>query len=282
MSKIYSPMKKLIATTFLSLTTCFLSLAQLSNASFEIWNQNLPDGWFSALIPGYPVMVQSTDAHAGAYCVQLNVVSINGNPYGSSLSTGSINGLTTPITYVPQSINFWYKFNSVGGDQLSVATFVYSAGNLVAIGSTQINTASVYTLGSFNTINLSGSSSADSIQISFFINNPAGATHVGSSANIDDVVATFPTGILTNNLTDDIKIGPVPAKDQLHINMNKVINTNLTGIVYDMNGSVIKTIIISSNTTNYSFDVNEIPNGNYVLRLLSDRKSCSKVFSIEK
>lgn len=282
MSKIYSPMKKLIATTFLSLTTCFLSLAQLSNTSFEAWNQNLPDGWFSALIPGYPVMVQSTDANAGAYCVQLNVVDINGNPYGSSISTGNANSFYVPISYVPPSINFWYKLNSVGGDQLSVLSFVYSGGNMVALGSTQMNGVANYTQVSLNLINLTGAIIADSIQVSFLINNPGGATHVGSSANIDDVVATFPTGILTNNLTDDFKIGPVPAKDKLHINMNKVINTNLTGIVYDMNGSVIKTIIISSNTTNYSFDINEIPNGNYVLRLLSDGKSCSKVFSIEK
>lgn len=275
-------MSKIVPSILYLLVHCTLSFAQLPNPSFETWNQGLPDGWFSALIPGYPVMVQSTDAHAGAYSVQLNVVNINGNPYGSSLNTGSSNGLTTPISYVPSAIDFWYKFNSIGGDQLSVTTLVYSAGNLVALGSIQLNTSSVYTPGSFNTINLSGASTADSIQISFFINNPAGATHVGSSANIDDVIAALPAGIIINNLKDDFKIGPVPAKDNLFITTNNTIKTNLTGILYDSNGKMLKTIIIGGNTPNYHIDLSDIPNGNYILQLLYKDKSITKIFSIKK
>lgn len=272
-------------TYTLILMICMLSsrlLAQIPNGSFETWSQNVPNSWFAALIPGYPVLVQSTDAHTGAYSVQLNVVDIGGNPYGSSLSTGSANSLYVPISYVPGAIEFWYKLTTSGGDQLSTVALVYSGGNIVALGSTSLNTASTYTQATYSITNLTGATTADSIQISFIVNNPAGGTHVGTSAIIDDVGAPLASGISNSQLAETFKIGPNPVKNVLGIKAEKALTGNVTATIYDISGRVMKTFVLTNNKLWYQVDVAELTNGTYVLHFISDGKSFSKLISVDK
>ncbi len=266
---------------------CFrFSYGQLPNNSFETWNAGLPDGWFAALIPGYNILEQSNDAHSGSYCAKLNVVDISGNPYGSSLYTGDVNGLTTPINYVPGSVDFWYKMTTLGGDQLSAVVFVYGGGNMIGLGSIQLNSAAAYTQASLPVLNLTGATSADSINVTFIINNPAGATHIGTTAQVDDVTLTVTSGINSANNTSSaaLVINPNIINDVLNLNYESKIQGSITVSIYSTNGKMVKSFNteVTKGVNRIACDLNDIANGSYICNLKSERKNIAKSFIVNR
>lgn len=279
-------MRKLYFICCLTFFCAGSSFCQLPNNSFETWNAGLPDGWFAALIPGYNILEQSTDAHSGSYCAKLNVVDISGNPYGSSLYTGDVNGLTTPISYVPGSVDFWYKLTTLGGDQLSAVVFVYGGGNMIGLGSIQLNSAAAYTQASLPVLNLTGATSADSINVTFIINNPAGATHIGTTAQVDDVTLTVSSGInpIKNSASAALEINPCIINDVLNLKYESNIQGSITVSIYSTNGKMTKSFNteVTKGVNRIAFNLNDIASGSYICNLKSEHQNIAKSFIVNR
>lgn len=127
------------------------AFSQLPNGSFETWKAvlgvDLPQGWFtsSATVPGsdvYPV-TKTDDKQDGSYAIRLQTIKTNSMGEQRITQGMAITGkidlskgvqLGFPLTYRPEKLAFYYKYQPVFGDSMSIFMTVKVAGEPDPIG----------------------------------------------------------------------------------------------------------------------------------------------------
>jgi hypothetical protein len=166
------------------------ALAQnpIPNPGFETWSSGNPVGWYTSNdgLPGS--VTQTADRHAGSWAVRGDVVEIfpgfNGQPM---IMTGEMSeGFLTDTQW--GSLEGFYKFNSVTGDQLLFSVSFTSADSGTVGGGSMFLPATGSTYQPFTVpIFWSGPGLPDTGYIFAFIYGPSGTPpHLGSYFQFDD------------------------------------------------------------------------------------------------
>lgn len=100
----------------------------------------------------------------------------------------------------------------------------------------------------------------------------------GNNILINEKVEVYlPTSIAKgNNLKMNVKVFPNPSADVLAIQINGLLEHDLTASLYDLNGRIIKTTTISQGSTIWHLDTKTIYNGEYILILGGAGEKISK------
>lgn len=108
-------MKKNILFVLLiaSVVPCF---GQLQNPSFETWDAGDPLYWATSNFYNPGTAIQSTDAHAGDFALNLNIVL---DSTGAAVAPYAINNF--PLTTMPQVLTFWIKGNLAGNNNVNAS-----------------------------------------------------------------------------------------------------------------------------------------------------------------
>jgi len=221
---------------------CFstASNSQILNGGFENWTAGLPDNWWGVLFPPYDLLTQSTSAHSGSYAVRLHIDDLGGGqPFGTPLSTGNGVVTTHPLTFVPHSVSFWYKLNSIGGDELTITALVYSGGTGSGVAVVAFPAAASYTYISTTIQYGVVPANADSIAIIVLITHPSGTTHIGSEAFIDDIGISTSTGINNLSAVNNFQILPNPANKFISIELPSIVNKTSEILITDATGRLV-------------------------------------------
>lgn len=80
-----------------------------------------------------------------------------------------------------------------------------------------------------------------------------------------------------NNQLEILNISPNPSSDYINIVLNKNIDSYLIEI-YDLSGSLVKTLYIEEMTSNIELNISELGQGIYSLKLISSEETLSKKF----
>jgi hypothetical protein len=96
----------------------------------------------------------------------------------------------------------------------------------------------------------------------------SGNTGMGSGHNVpSEAVTTYdPTVGITDVKNNDITVYPNPLHNLLGIRIDGTVN-NLTGIISDVTGKEVKRLDNLMSSSDYSFDISDMPAGIYFLRL---------------
>lgn len=195
---------------------------QLSNSNFDSWTSKT----FSGLISWSAYnseTTKTTDHYKGDAAVVIPVVDYgSGNIYGSALSLGEGDPFNQPgIPYGKSNdtLVFYYKFNSVGGDSAYVMANLTQNGNFVGSGYAILEPQATYTRF---TLPLNAMQTPDTLRISFGCGT--GQEHpasIGSELKVDEVTLLsepLNTGLLNWTKTaTDAKIYPNPMSTELNI-----------------------------------------------------------------
>lgn len=95
-------------------------------------------------------------------------------------------------------------------------------------------------------------------------------------------IPSITTGIDQLTAPTDIKIYPVPANDVLNITINQLAADTRILEVYDMMGKAVLQEKLKENTAAVSLNVDALPNGNYLLRIIGDYSQHTARFSISR
>jgi len=263
MNKIYT----LIPVLFFA----FISQAQnpIPNSSFETWTN-----------PAYPnncsnstSITKSTTAHTGQFAAKGEMVSGSPEP---DLAIGGGNGFAVSGTYT--YLNFYYIFNKVGNETMQVVLYLDNdnTGTTVGLVNSTISTASAtYVAKSIPISNTGSGATSGMIDFTLFSNN------VGSYFIIDDVsLSSTPLAV------EDIQKEAV----SLHVYPN--LATNVVRLSFDneqgkettiqVNNMMGQTVLELRTTTNKtSFDVSQLPAGNYVVAVKNEEAILTKQLMIQ-
>jgi hypothetical protein len=168
----------------ISLTVPGQMTAQIPNPGFEVWNAGLPEGWITSNVPGIATpLTASTTRRSGSFAARGEVVSAFSSAWPPNLWS------VFPQTQLPQSIQFYYQFAPLGGDELLVTVFFYDGFQPIAAADTAITAAA----GAFTLLDLPveaflpGTPDSCYIYISIAGTGQEGNPTLGSTFHIDDV-----------------------------------------------------------------------------------------------
>ena len=269
-------MKKLLIISSILITApIYRGLAQ-PNGSFENWSTTFgvidPDNWqtgnlLSLLSPPNPLSAFKAigvDKHSGNYALKLQTIYLNNNPdpnlfldtmgiafTGKILINPVSSTMGYPYTGRPAMLEFWAKYQPVGGDNAEVGVLLKKwngvSSDTVAFGSVIIGAVSQYTLFQCNLVyRLPELPDSAGIALSSSLKTTA---RVGSTLFIDDLAFTGWVGIDEyNNYTDKVKIYPNPAKENITIDAQISEADNVQ--VDDVSGKLIGVYKIRNYSTN--------------------------------
>lgn len=117
-----------------------------------------------------------------------------------------------------------------------------------------------------------------------------GPTYYGNKTalkvtSIAETTTTYsaPLTVSENNLNDSkIKIIPNPASDLIAIQMNGLTEDNLTIELFDVSGKLVKSTKLNAGQSIAYFDVQDIYDGTYFIRISDGKNSVSKSVIIKK
>lgn len=117
-----------------------------------------------------------------------------------------------------------------------------------------------------------------------------GPTYYGNKTalkvtSIAETTTTYsaPLTVSENNLNDSkIKIIPNPASDLIAIQMNGLTEDNLTIELFDVSGKLVKSTKLNAGQSIAYFDVQDIYDGTYFIRIADGKNSVSKSVIIKK
>jgi hypothetical protein len=228
-------MGKLILSFVFAMTFGFV-YAQVPNPDFENWdsiaNYENPEGWtssneFSSNVG--PASVVKDTGYTGNYSAKISTVYLgfSGLPYVGILSNGNVSSLGdsvwggSPITVIPDSIHFAYKYTSAdsGAHARFIALFFRNTNgdanrDTVAVASFIIPQLSTF-LPTQVPVFLSDTvnRTVDSVLLVFFSSNNFSSPDDGSLW-IDDITFGGPLGIIEASKEDiAIDIFPNPVND---------------------------------------------------------------------
>jgi hypothetical protein len=108
-----------------------------------------------------------------------------------------------------------------------------------------------------------------------------GVVQVGNTGpNSGKNVISEPVNVYTStnfiNNSIEFLVYPNPAKNNVNVYLSPSFNKNMSATIYDVFGRALKTVNNIQTGVNYNIDVNDLPNGNYVLQINSDLGKTNK------
>jgi hypothetical protein len=287
-------MKKLLLS-FAALALFLTAQAQqVQNPGFESWTSGsnvFPLNWgsFSQMVvalgqPNPMLEVQSTVKHTGMFAILLqtqNVALAGGNVQGE-ICTGPLtlvggNKVTRgfqAFTGQPQSYDFWYEFNAIGGDTASTVilltkwnTVAHKRDTLAVGGSNIVGAQASYTHMAVS-INWLTVGVPDSIQLVFQSSIKHGGQTVptGGKLYLDDINMSLSNGIASLEADHSFSAFPNPASTSLTVS-----STNAHFLtVYDLTGRALNTYAFFNKMV--QADVNTYANGIYSYAVMDQNK----------
>ena len=108
-------------------------------------------------------------------------------------------------------------------------------------------------------------------------------SNAGNNLYLDDVNLQFVTGISQPLLTNDIDVYPNPTNGILNFNLNSVKGKQVTVKIFNSLGEVVlEKEIENSNSGTCSLNLSELPAGNYITQIISDKNSSQYKISLQK
>lgn len=251
-----------------------LSLAQLSNTSFENWNGTEPADWLTNLNFAPGSVTQSENAHNGAKSISLNLVEIDGANYGGAIYTNN-SGNNGYDGSAPRFLSGWYIFNQAGTDEATVEVAAYAGGSVAGYGTTNLAPSEVFKQFILPVDYAFSVSTIDFADFSFQIlpQNINNETHLGSFLILDDLAIVYDfTGIneTGNNQAGLVQAYPSPASDKLSVTYIIANAATIQLQLFDALGrlvSISTTATLTAGTYKTEFDTSVLPNGIYQCRL---------------
>ncbi len=170
-----------------STLSLFAQTNPIPNPDFENWNGGEPEGWLTGNVPGFMTVTQSGDAQSGAASVRGEVIDLGGLPFGPTLTSGSLQDITFPVSTRHARLTGYYQFSPQGGDSLAVAVDVTNNGLIIGIGVERFGAASSWTPFSID-LNYTGTQQPNAGSIIISIVDPASnMVNVGSFFLVDNL-----------------------------------------------------------------------------------------------
>jgi hypothetical protein len=285
-------MKKIFTQLFIACLVSSGAFAQLTNTSFETWQNYSGVNIFSAPFSGeYPTGWQTTDSivqygtgpHTavreltdicnGSNSVKLTSGSALGNLVPGALTNGKITGPATitggsPYTLRTAFLNGCYKYVPTGTDTGRVTALLSKWNGLTrdTIAFAYDAPSSVPTMIPFQIpFVYRSANSPDTLLIMFASGRGVGATTAGSYMVVDNVSLSGTVGVNENVLVKNIHIFPQPAQNELNISVELSQNTSMTYEVADITGKRIITGKMETSST--KIDISSLSRGNYFIAL---------------
>jgi hypothetical protein len=228
------------------------------NPSFENWSAGKPVGWTMS-----SNVTQVGPGHTGSYAVKGDKT--------SRLIPDGAQGFGVSQTYA--YLNFYYKFNRVQSEYLSVDVNIFdtAAGQSICSGIAVITSGT----SAFQAYSLPINCAAGTpsiCDITFGLDINTGSVPLGSFFIIDDVTLTNGTTAVSNMTEDELSfsVSPVPSHDRINIDANPSVRDAQIEI-YNSIGEKVKTM--PWNGTFMQVDISTIPAGLYTVVLKNDGKS---------
>ena len=230
----------------------------ITNSSFETWSNGVyPDGCSNS-----SNLTKSTTAHTGQFAAKGEKLSGGGSP---QLSIGGGNGFPVSVHYT--YLNFYYIFNKVGTEAISVTLYLDNDNTAVTVGgaSPTISTASS-TYQAFSVpISYTGTGATSGTLDIVLQNNT-----VGSYFIIDDIsLSTSPLAVEEiEKESSTLHVYPNPALNTVQIHLDAVNGKATTILLTDITGKTIRELNATSN--NITVDISDLPSGNYIVAVKND------------
>jgi hypothetical protein len=245
--------KYLLIFSFLTLSVN----AQILNGDFETWSNNInPDNWISMNSSEYAVITKSSDKYSGQYALKGEVVNYDSS-YIPCILWGGADAKGFAVSKRYASFDGYYKFVPVTGDVLNVIIIMYKDNSPIASLNTVLKPSSGYT--NFNLpIQYSNSEIPNRFFVEFDINDTTGAfsTHVGTYFLLDNVELSGESVVSVENSNSNIPDGfyvyqnyPNPFNPSTTIRYSISKPDNVIINIYDINGSLISTLLNSKQNT---------------------------------
>jgi len=253
-------MKRVTACILLSSLAIFLlpgmSFAQILNGGFEQWTGNNPDNWLTNNSQGFYVPItQSNSNHSGSYSVKGEVVDYQTIAMPPILMSGGAGGGFT-ISEKYLSLTGYYEFAPVGGDELFISALLYNSSSPIGAGSIEIlSSAASFTPFSLGIEYIPTALIPDNILITITISNSVGDAHLGSEFKLDDIALSMtPTSVevANGNLPSSNVLNqnyPNPFNPYTIIGFSLPQNSEVSLVIYDVNGKVVDKLIDRQNMT---------------------------------
>ena len=239
----------------------------ITNPDFETWNGNVATGWSSA-----SWISKSTTAHTGTYALKGEKLSASPDPSVSSnpykFSTNTRWGY----------LNFYYIFSPVANDYLKLNIFLYSGNTAIGQIDTTIHTGTSVYKGVSMPFAYSSSvfPTTCSIAIAMWTNGTLGGYYI-----IDDISLTS-TPLAVEEIEKEsasLHVFPNPATNFVQLNFSNDKGKETTIQVSTLLGQIIMELKTTNNQT--SFDVSQLPAGNYIVVVKNEEAILTKQLIIE-
>jgi hypothetical protein len=171
-------------------------VAQVPNASFEMWSDGNPDNWLTSNIPGAATPVtQSGTSNSGSFAVRGEVVPFVQTVLAPYLYAGT-GELGFAVSERHEGLTGYYQFSPQENDILFVAVLMFDQDvTLIGTGGAFLEEAGVYT--QFNVpIEYFFSGTPTQCVIEFVVNDTiADVPDIGTFFLLDDLALSGPTSI---------------------------------------------------------------------------------------
>ncbi len=306
-------MKKTI-TLFLCLVGMIgLRAQEIPGYNFENWSLGDtlgPDGWqcHANNFNGFNAVTKSTDHCEGSFSVKLaiqitpGVDTIVGNL--ESKQAGGQEGLNPafPVTMAHTSITGYYKYTSVAGDSAQIFAPLFKTGynnplgygNILAMAAGVAGSVPTFTPFSLNfgyfdvQVPDSGYISLSPFKEIDIANGSKLPAHGNSVLYVDAL--NYDTYITTGindkaDITTNFSLYPRAGNGHLQVRF-ETANTDFTTIkVYDLAAREIKGLYsgeLNSGMQSFNFNLTDVPNGNYLFVVATDKGYRVEKFSVVK
>ncbi|MCB0402651.1 MAG: T9SS type A sorting domain-containing protein [Flavobacteriales bacterium] len=260
----------------------------VANGGFENWtpiNWEDPTGWmtFNSWALGQPSLPanKTTDSYAGTYAIELTtMLTTNGDTLWGAATNGGFgnNGPVggVPFTSSPTSVECYYKYAPVSGDQAGINIEFRQGGSVVGNYGVGINsTVSTYTLWSQAVTPMT----PDTMLIMLWAGN-----NIGSQLKVDNIDFIFPVGITEGLTVEKIVSYPNPATDALTIRFNIENDKNVMINLIDITGKTLVTRNmghLASGTYRETFNTSEFASGMYFIEFTMGEDQITERFVIK-
>lgn len=306
-------MKKTFTLFLIIIGALGLRAQEIPGYNFENWSAGdtlAPDGWqcHGTNSNGFHAVSKSTDHYQGSFSVRLavhinpGVDTIGGNL--ESKQAGGHEGLNPayPVSSAHTSLTGFYKYTPVAGDSAQIIAPLFKTGynnplgygNILAMAAGNAGATSVFIPFSVP-FNYFASQVPDSgyITISPFREidfNTGGklVPHGNSVLYIDalnyDTYLT--TGIDSKaDFTTNFSLYPTAGYGDLQVNFETAVADFTTIKVYDLNAREIKNLfsgLLNSGIQEFNFNLNDVPNGNYLMVVATAKGYRAEKFNVVK
>ena len=301
--------------TFCLFLICILGLSaqEIPGYNFENWSLGdtlAPDGWqcHGTNSNGFHAVSKSTDHYEGSFSVRL---AININP-GVDTITGNLEskqaggqeGLNPayPVSMAHTSITGFYKYTSVAGDSAQIFAPLFKTGyhnplgygNILAMAAGVAGPASTFTpfsvpFGYFDAqVPDSGYVSLSPFKEIDVTTGSQLKAHGNSVLYIDAL--NYDTYITTDintkaDITTNFSLFPTVGNGNLQVNFETSVNDFTTIKVYDLAAREIKNLYsgeLNAGVHNFNFSLNDMPNGNYLFVVATEKGYRAEKFCIAR